>query len=301
MGMIIYRTVIVTPHSHIFLGLAVFVRGVQRGYAPSLQSTKFPEATVKEDVSLSVNPVINFADSDITEPNTFLRSDLGRPRSNKDASKRAGTTAANKSTSHLGTRGHRRSQGYRSVAPGEGETGRFGSRGWKDMGKGFSQRISKADLLPGSSWATGGGGDTRTQGYTNGNTGWRRSSRIKLAIEKSTTNAVLRHGRGGPNTVTRRRRGRSSRLWTSNEGEGNSTCRSSTETSTKRSTGNGRTRKLGRGSCRKLAASGVSAKLDRTSRKTDESRGSAEAAEDDAGPHIGNPRNMQRCRHGEMR
>lgn len=90
---IVQRTVIVSPHGHILLGFTIFVRGLEGSDAPALQSSHCAKATVLEDVSLSVNPEVHFANLSRAEPNTLLRSDLVRIGSTKDARRRVGTAA----------------------------------------------------------------------------------------------------------------------------------------------------------------------------------------------------------------
>jgi hypothetical protein len=118
---IVHRTVIVSPHGHIFLSFAVFVQGIEGSDAPALQSSHCPKATVLEDVSLSVNPEVHFANLSRAEPNTLLRSDLVRIGSNKDASKRVGTATDDRFASVCKS-GIQISTGYTFRVPEKGTT-----------------------------------------------------------------------------------------------------------------------------------------------------------------------------------
>jgi hypothetical protein len=199
---IVHRTVIVSPHGHIFLSLAIFVRGLEGSDAPALQSSHFPKATVLEDVSLSVNPEVHFTNLSRAEPNTLLRSDLVRIGLNKDASKRVGTAADDRFASVCKS-GIQISTGYTFRLSEKGTTRCFGHGRRDSIRWNYSRLgVNKVDPLAWCRW-TGDDRKGRSNIDRNRNASRLRAGRIESAILKSTSD-ILRHRRGSPNTITRR-------------------------------------------------------------------------------------------------
>lgn len=189
---IVHGTMIVSPHGHILLGLAIFVRAFEGSNSPALQSSHCPKTTVLKDVSLSVNPEVHFTNLSRAEPNTLLRSDLIRTGSNKDASKRVGTAADDRFASGCKS-GIQISTGYIFRLSEEGTTRHFGPRRRDDLRWNHSSLgINKVGLL---AWCRGTGDDRtgRLNVHRNRNASWLRAGGVKSAILKSTSDTILGH------------------------------------------------------------------------------------------------------------